>query len=92
MKGDLSNISPSLTTALGDRYRVERELGASKNSVIARRLRSSRRGNLTRLSLSNARSDQLPLLAIDGPSGKVNRVRLLRRPYGLLAMTKLGCH
>ena len=27
MKGDLSNISPSLTTALADRYMIERELG-----------------------------------------------------------------
>jgi Trp operon repressor len=27
VKGDLPNISPSLTTALTDRYRIERELG-----------------------------------------------------------------
>ena len=27
MKGDLSNISPSLTAALADRHRIDRELG-----------------------------------------------------------------
>ena len=27
MKGDLSNISPSPTTALANRYRIEREVG-----------------------------------------------------------------
>ena len=35
MKGDLSNISPSLTTALADRYRIERELGQGGMATLS---------------------------------------------------------
>ena len=35
MKVDLSNISPSLTTALSDRYRIERELGQGGMATLS---------------------------------------------------------
>jgi len=35
VKVDLSNISPSLTTTLADRYRVERELGQGGMATLS---------------------------------------------------------